>query len=170
MMQDRALRKQDFPSPIIVATVLEGPGTLPLVPELAIYGPVFDTSCLGWSPGGWTENPMLGRWELAAWDLKEETEIRDDWDSALELLFPASNVLWDRMSRTSLKRLASVADEKQPAKSDASFLFGWVFPYFVACGGDIASRADFIRDALVADACSDQRLRRLLESLGWRQE
>lgn len=169
LMQDRALRKHAFPAPMIIATVLEGPGTLPLVPELAIYGPVFDTSCLAWSPGGWTENPSLGRWEPTAWDLKEEAEIRDEWDSAIESLFPASNVLWDRMSKTALKRLQCVGDEKQPTKSDASFLFGWVFPYLVACGGDATSQADFIRSALVVDACSDQRLNRLLDSLGWRE-
>lgn len=166
LLQDRTLRNRDSPSPVIVATLLAGPGTLSLASELAMYGPVFDTDCLAWSPQGMTTEPHLGHWELSALNVTERPLSNDDWDTTLESLFPIANPLWDRMSRRALARLAAMDNADSPTQANASFFFGWVLPYFIASGGDLAKVTEPIRTA-ITDACfKDQRLNRLVESAG----
>jgi hypothetical protein len=169
LIQSRALGKSPI-TPVLIATLYAGPGTLPLGPELVCYGPVLDTDCLTWAQEGWRAQPAGGTCDLAAFQVEEAKDADELWDDLLDELFQGVNGLWDRQSKAAYRRLVSLGNPERPASTTASFLFGWVIPRYIASGGAVADRADSFRTDQVKEAAADdQRLRRLLLAAGWKE-
>jgi hypothetical protein len=168
LIQRRALGREEARSPVLLATLLEGPGTLNFGTELAALGPVFDTDCLTWDTKGSTGAPGPGRCEPSAWTLTAGKDEEFDADALIEGVLPAGNALWERQAAAALSLLIPLSSDTRPRQHVASFLFGWVVPRLVATGGDLAQHADRLEEALGQEGLSlDQRLVRQLRGLGW---
>jgi hypothetical protein len=129
---------------------------------------VFDTDCLSWDFRRCASEVEPGRCEVAAWGLEESPTGETAWTDAIDETFPKTCVIWERIARSAIKRLAPLLTAERPAQPHASFAFAWFVPRYLSFGTELANQSmrfpdEYPKEELFA---SDQRLSRLLESAG----
>ena len=159
----RALR-----SMLIMATLTDGPASLPLSIEHVSLGPVFYTDTLDWRSRPKTEVQMSSggistqNWQKACSGVGRTTS---DSEEALRLLgefVPLANPLLRRTVLSAFRTLSALRNNRDGPTTLQSLAFGWLAPLCIATGttGEAVDR-DFNR-GIVDGTVPDIRLANLL--------
>jgi hypothetical protein len=127
LLQERALglRGRRPPVPVLLATLLDGPSSLPPGPSLLTFGPVFHGDYLAWKDALAATPPEPGECALPAWEVTIAPSCAADLLDGLERL---PNVQWERNVSAAGGLLAGLGEDGV----GPSLLCGWILPYLLA--------------------------------------
>ncbi len=160
---DRASR-----SLLVVATVTDGPASLPLSHAHISLGPVFYTDALDWRMRHRAETQMADGvisaeiWEKACSAVEQTTP---DSDEALRLLgefAPIANPLLRGTVLSGFRALSALRNEQTDLTALQSLAFGWISPLCVVMGASAEAVDQEFDQGIVDGTRPDTRLANLL--------
>lgn len=162
---DRTLRPM-----LIMATLTDGPASLPPSLTHVSLGPVFYTDALEWHSRPNSESQMsYSRTLLETWHriFSQAERTVPDTDEALQILsdfVPMANPLLKGTVITGLRSLSALHANSSGPTELQSLVFGWLAPISIIAGADLEAVDQHFNNGLVDGSVPDKRIRNLLLS------
>ena len=155
---------------LIMATLTEGPASLPLSMAHVSLGPVFFTDSLDWrSRPRTTATRIEGLVSLEVWigACESAWQSAADTDEALRLLdkfAPAANPLLRRVVLSGFRVLSALRSDRPGPTPLQSLAFGWLAPVCIAVGASAQIADEELDRGQVDGEAPDERLANLLRT------
>lgn len=146
---------------LFIGTLLDGPSTLPIAPNLCEMGPIFDTDVMLWADTAHYRPLSTSRLSPDSWQVWhsmpiEEVESENAWSELSSACEGAPDVTWRQATRRAYRGLIAAGAGDQFM---ASLSFGWLLPRAVSAAVPLDGP---VRSLIQQLSDQDKRIKKLL--------